>query len=426
MNIVARLKSLTLLKNASIYTGSNILSALVPFFCMPILTRYLEPSDYGIVAMMGSIISFMTPFVGMNVHGAVAAAYYHDNVDFPEFVKSCTTILIVSTVVVTLVVLLGANIIESYTLFPGDWLWTVVVVCFCQYILVVQLTILQVKQKAIKYGTIQIISVVTNTGLSLYLVVVLSMNWQGRVLAQVFSGCLLLVYSIYFLRKNGLLGLSFDEKYIKRALSFGVPLIPHAISGSLMTMADRFFVANFIDIGAAGLFVLGSQIGSGMELLTSSFNKAYVPWLFGNLKNITEEKKVRIVKLTYMYFIAILVIAACYSFLMPKVLGILVGEKFYAAGDYIWPFAFAGALNGMYYMVVNYIFYKGETTKLMHRTISVSVLHTFISYCFTYKYGVMGACWCVIISYLLFVVTTWSLSNKVYKMPWIKFIKGIH
>ena len=32
MNIVARLKSLTLLKNASIYTGSNILSALVPFF----------------------------------------------------------------------------------------------------------------------------------------------------------------------------------------------------------------------------------------------------------------------------------------------------------------------------------------------------------------------------------------------------------
>lgn len=422
MNIVARLKSLTLLKNASIYTGSNILSALVPFFCMPILTRYLEPSDYGIVAMMGSIISFMTPFVGMNVHGAVAAAYYHDNVDFPEFVKSCTTILIVSTIVVTLVVLLGANIIESYTLFPGDWLWTVVVVCFCQYILVVQLTILQVKQKAIKYGTIQIISVVTNTGVSLYLVVVLSMNWQGRVLAQVFSGCLLLVYSIYFLRKNGLLGLSFDEKYIKRALSFGVPLIPHAISGSLMTMADRFFVANFIDIGTAGLFVLGSQIGSGMELLTSSFNKAYVPWLFGNLKNITEEKKVRIVKLTYIYFIAILVIAACYSLLMPSILGILVGEKFYAAGDYIWPFAFAGALNGMYYMVVNYIFFDGATRSLMYRTLTSSLVHLCLSYILIKYYGIIGACYSVVLSYIILFIFVWHLSNRVYNMPWSKFV----
>ena len=197
------------------------------------------------------------------------------------------------------------------------------------------------------------------------------------------------------------MGLSFDEKYIKRALNFGVPLIPHAISGSLMTMADRFFVANFIDIGTAGLFVLGSQIGSGMELLTSSFNKAYVPWLFGNLKNITEDKKVRIVKLTYMYFIAILVVAACYSFLMPKVLGILVGEKFYAAGDYIWPFAFAGALNGMYYMVVNYIFFDGATRSLMYRTLTSSLVHLCLSYILIKYYGIIGACYSVVLSYII-------------------------
>ena len=419
MNIVARFKSLALLKNASIYTGANILSALVPFFCMPILTRYLEPADYGIVAMMGSIISFMTPFVGLNVHGAVATAYYHGNVDFPEFVKSCSTILVASTILVTLVVVLGASVIESYTLFPRDWLWTVVVICVGQYILIVQLTVLQVRGKAKKYGMIQIISVIMNTGLSLYLVVVLSMNWQGRVIAQVLTACLLLTYSIYFLWKNNLFGISFNRNYIRRALNFGIPLIPHAMSGCLITMTDRFFVANFIDIGTAGLFVLGSQVGAAIELLASSFNKAYQPWLFGNLKNITEEKKIKIVRLTYVYFIAILVIAACYSVLMPTVLGILVGEKFYAAGEYVWPFAFAGALNGMYYMVSNYAFYTGCTKKLMYRTMATSLLHVAVSYIFISKWGIVGACWAVVISYLMFLIFTWNLSTRVYSMPWL-------
>ena len=81
-------------------------------------------------------------------------------------------------------------------------------------------------------------------------------------------------------------------------------------------------------------------------------------------------------------------------------------------------------LKLLYYLVsVYYVFFKGETTRLMHRTIFVSVLHTLISYYFTYKYGVTGACWCVIISYVLFVVTTWNLSNKVYKMPWFYLVK---
>ncbi len=418
INILNKAK---LFKQASIYTGSNILSALVPFMCMPVLTRYLTPEDYGVVAIMGSMISFLTPFVGMNIHGAIAASYYHDDVDFIRFVRNCLGILVLSTVAVSIIVFVFSAPIARYTLFPADWLWAIVMVCFGQFLLNIQLTILQVSQKAKNYGVVQVLNVICNTGLSIGLIVIFSMNWEGRAWAQVLTSVAFLLWTIVFLRNYGIKGLSFDRDYIKKALDFGVPLIPHAISGFLLTMADRFYIANFVDLSTAGLFVLGAQIGQGISLITDSFNNAYVPWLFEKLQNITEPVKLMLVRYTYRYFIGILIIAGVYSVIMPHFLGFFVGEKFYSAGDYIWAFAFSGALNGMYYMVVNYIFYERKTAQLMYRTFFMSVLHTMASYFFTSYFGAKGACICVVASYFLTFIVVWQLSNRVYPMPWGQF-----
>ena len=418
MLIISKLRKVSLLKNASIYTGSNIFSALVPFICMPVLTRYLTPEDYGIVAIMGSLISFLTPFVGLNIDGAIAANYYHDSDNFTRFVKNCNSILVISSLVVVALIYIFSEYISSYTLFPSDWLWSLVMICVCQFVYGVHLTMLQMKQQALNYGILQVLTVIFNSGLSIFLVVVLSMNWQGRVLAQVITVLAFMMGSIYYFSKNGLLGLAFDREYINKALNFGVPLIPHAIAGSLLTVVDRFFIANYVDIGVAGLFVLGAQIGSGMELLTSSFNKAYVPWLFKQLKNITYERKCKIVRYTYLYFLSVILIAIVYSLALPYLLVIFVGEKFYASAQFVWPFAFAGAINGMYYMVVNYIFFTGHTAQLMYRTLLVGIIHTLLSYILTCYYGVVGACWCVLISHSVMFFIVWNLSNNVFKMPW--------
>lgn len=422
INILNKAK---LFKQASIYTGSNILSALVPFMCMPVLTRYLTPEDYGIVAIMGSMISFMTPFVGMNIHGAIATNYYHDDVDFIRFVRNCLSILVLSTIAVSIIVFIFSSPIARYTLFPADWLWAVIMVCFGQFLLDVQLTILQVLQKAKNYGVVQVLNAICNTVLSIGLIVIFSMNWEGRVWAQIITSAIFLLLTVVFFRSYGINGLAFNKAYIKKALSFGVPLIPHAISGCLLTMVDRFYIANFADVATAGLFVLGAQIGQGISLLTNSFNKAYVPWLFEKLQNITESTKIKLVRYTYIYFVGILIIAGAYSFVMPYFLGFFVGEKFFSAGNYVWAFAFANALNGMYYMVVAYIFYTEKMVPLMKRTMSVSVIHVMLSYWFISYYGVDGACSAIVLSYVLLFMIVWKLSNIVYPMPWniLKILK---
>ena len=74
--MIKKIINVGLFKTASVYTISNILNALIPFFLIPVLTRYLTPVDYGITSMMQVMIGFLTPFVGLNLHGAIAVKYY--------------------------------------------------------------------------------------------------------------------------------------------------------------------------------------------------------------------------------------------------------------------------------------------------------------------------------------------------------------
>ena len=64
----------SLFHSVGIYTITSGINAAIPFSIMPILTRYLTPSDYGTVAMFGVLLSFVAPFTGLSINGAIAKA----------------------------------------------------------------------------------------------------------------------------------------------------------------------------------------------------------------------------------------------------------------------------------------------------------------------------------------------------------------
>jgi len=46
-----------LFKNSLVYTGTNVINKAIPFFLLPIMTRYLTPTDYGIVATFNVLLA---------------------------------------------------------------------------------------------------------------------------------------------------------------------------------------------------------------------------------------------------------------------------------------------------------------------------------------------------------------------------------
>lgn len=423
---IRKILSSSLFKSSFIYTIANIINMAIPFFMLPILTRYLTPKDYGIVTILSLLLSFTTPFLGLCVNGAIQRQFYHlKKEEMSIYITNCLFILMGSSLLTTGVFWVFGNEICRWTSFPIDWLWAVIVIGFTQFISTILLSIWQVQEMSLSYSAFQISQAIVNTVLSVWFVVGLSMNWQGRIYGQVISSVLFFVVAIILLFKNGWIKLEKNNGYIKDALAFGVPLVPHLLSGTIKGVIDRIFIANMINLTVAGLYSVGFQMASFIIVLATSFNNAYVPWLYEKLKANEISTKKKIVIFTYIYFIVALLLVVIFSLAARFLFPIFLGDKFADSVIYVWWISIGFAFNGMYFMVVNYIFYANKTRVLGIITLLTSFLSVILNYFSIKTWGALGAAYTFALVNFITFIAVWIYSNKVLPMPWNIFKKRL-
>lgn len=414
-----RIAKSSLLRASSVYTFTNIINAAVPFALLPILTRFLTPSEYGLLMMFQVLIGAAAPFVGLNTYGALSRLYLEqDNFDLPEFISNCFIILIASTLLVGLAFWIFSGQISQATHLPGKWLWAVLAIAASQFIIQITLTLWQMQKKAITYAIFQITQTLLNLGLSIVLVLSLGLGWQGRIEAQVLAITLFAILAALFLWQGKWMRGGFNGAYFRQALKFGVPLIPHTVGTWIIFSTDRILINNMIGIAEAGIYSVGIQIGMIIGILQNSFNQAWVPWLFERLKRNDPREMTNIVKITYAYDIIILLLAFSLAAAAPWFLKFLAGKDFADASQFVLWISLGFAFNGMYKMVTNYIFYANKTHQLALLTFSTAIINLVASYILINLNGAIGAAQGTALAYFISFILTWFLANRIYRMPW--------
>jgi O-antigen/teichoic acid export membrane protein len=412
-----------LIRTMSTYTVANLLNAAIPFLLLPFLTTFLSKEDYGIVAMFQVLISFTQPFIGMNMESAIGRQYFEKQINIRSYVTNALYLIIISTTIVSLVFIGAGGLISRFTSFPSSWLWIVILCSFSQALSEIILTLWQVRYKAVNYALFRIIRTVLDIGLSVILVVVFRKTWDGRIEGQVIAVVIFAVLTIFFIVKEGWISPTVNKAYIKNALAFGLPLIPHVVGAVVMTMADRVFITNMVGLAATGLYAVGYQVGMLIALLQNSFNQAWIPWFYEKLKENNRETDKRIVKITYYYNVIILACALLLALCAPIIFKYLIGKDYYSAyGIVIW-IALGFAFNGMYKMVVNYLFFLQKTWVVSVATLLTAGISFLLNYLLIGIYGATGAAMATTISFFLQFVAIWIISARIYKMPWLYFIK---
>lgn len=415
-----------LFKNFFTYTSSNVIRSAIPFFLLPVLTRYLTPSDYGIVATFQVLLAFMIVCVGLNMHGAISVNFFKiSKEELKIYIGNVIFILFISFFLNFCIIFTAKKFLSHLIKFPENWLPVVIVVALFQSVSTLTLTLWQVEQKPLPYGIFQILQTTFNVTLSLIFVVALGWRWQGRLLGIIISSIAFGFISFFILYKREYIKLSFNKAYAKDALLFGIPLIPHALGGWIMTGIDRIFINSMVGVAATGIYTVGYQVGMIIGLLATSFNQAWSPFLFERLEENNLSTKVKIVRLTYLYFLAISFLVLILSFIAPWFLKFFVGRGFYCAYKYVIWIAMGYATRGMYYMVVNYIFYVKKTYILAWITFLSAGINVILNYLLIKANGAIGAAQATAIIFFVKFILTWILSAKVYKMPWFYIFKQI-
>jgi O-antigen/teichoic acid export membrane protein len=420
LKIIKQILNNKLFKDSLVYTIADVINKAIPFVLLPVLTYYLSPEDYGTLAAFNSLIGILAIFIGLSVHGAISVNYYKLNKkELAKYVGNVVYLLIFSFLLVLIIITIFQNILSPLLGLSYFWMLMASISTFASFFVIINLSLWLVEQKPKYYGGFQIGETIIKLGLSLFFVILLTMSWEGRAYGIVIGGVITALISIILLNKRRYLDFQLSKEYLKDALHFGIPLIPHQLSYWLRSGAIIFILVYLVGKKDTGLYNVGNQFVIPISVLTAAFNKAWAPYLYRKLSNNpTILEKERIVKFTYLYFISILIFALLLIYIAPMIINLLLEKQFHNSYIYIKYLAFAVAFQGMYFMVVNYIFYEKKTKYLAYITFFVSIINVLLAYYFINKEGAIGAAQAYLIANILTFLLVWYYSNKVYKMPW--------
>lgn len=410
-----------LLTTTSVYLIANILAAGIPFLLLPTLTRVLDPSQYGMVAMFLVLIGAMkniavTPFIG-----AINRKYFdrYAKVNYEGFAGS-GLLLIFSTIIIMYITMYSmSNFLADYLGIEQLWLYLAIYVSLSHGVIELVLGQFQITRKAAKYAFIQISLSVLNLVISLLFVLYFEWGAIGRVNAIVISYTVVAFFCLYLIFKHRFISLSnIRQNHIIEISKFSLPLMPHMIGGFLLSAFDRLVIAQKLGLDSVGIYFAALQVVMVAKVIFDALNKAYTPWLYENLNKGSNEINVTIVYGTYFWFLLIWIGVGSSFYLAPQITELILGPNFRSASHLLGWMAVSVAFKGMYLVIVNYCFYAKRTGYLSVISIVTGCITIVLILYFIERYGLVGVAYATSIGMGIRFVFVWWLASKCHNMPW--------
>jgi O-antigen/teichoic acid export membrane protein len=417
MSVVSKNK---FVKSIGSYTLVNIINKGIPFLLLPVLTHYLTTKDYGIITNIESLITITVTLVGINFSAAVTRQYVKKEVDIKGYFMSAFRVVLISFVIVSILFSSLASLIANFIDVPVEIIYVISFYAIMHNIIEVLLAIWRMQDKPFNYGVFRIVRTLIEVSISIVMVVSYNYGWLGRFSGIYIAGIVGGLVAILIFIKKGYFKGKYKKEYKTHFLKFGLPLIPHTISGVLIMYSDKIIITNYIDQDANGTYSVAFMIGMAISLLQNSFNQAWVPWLFKKLALNSLKEKQKLVKMTYIYMIVMLIFVFLLWSVTPFVYH-FIGADFSGGIGIVAIIGLGFAFNGMYKMMVNYMFYAEKTQIISLITISVAILNIVLSIYLIRDHGILGPAYASAITFFIQFIVTWYVSNKIYPMPWFKF-----
>jgi O-antigen/teichoic acid export membrane protein len=414
-----------ILRKSFIYTISNISLAAIPFFLLPILTRYLSPEEYGHIAMFNLLIAIFIIFISLNSQSAIMVNFFRrDEFNISNYIGNALILVIISIICTFILVFSFKNYISYYSNLSYSFVLLAFFAAIFNTVIQIFLSVLQSEKKALIYSAVKFLQALIDASLSLVLIIVFLLSFQGRLYGVSISFLIIGIMGIIYLIKNRYINLTLNLKYQIDLLKYGFPLIPHAIGGIIISMIDRILITNLIDIYNTGIYMVAVQIGLIFAVFVDAINKAYAPWMMEHLVDIKFKEKKIIVLYSYIYFLILILLATLGSIFSYPIIRLMAGDEYIVAAPLIKYIFFGNAFLGMYFIVTNYIFYAKKTSYLSWIMGSNGIFTVLLMYYFISNEGIIGAAKSYMISQFLMFIFTWALASKSFDMPWRKvFLK---
>ena len=412
-----RLKELV--RHSAVYGLGSIVARVLAVLLLPLYTRYLSPSDYGLIETLVALSAVLTALVAQAMKSAFFR-FYFDSADLERRLLVVRTAFWYVMAASTAVLIAGVALAQpiSWLLFhtrDHDGLVIAAFVGLWAAMNYEQMTSLfRVEQRSGGYVVATLANVAITIGATVLLVVAFDKGPVG-VLVGNFTGTLA-VYAALLVYSRRALGLQFDRKLYRAMNRFGLPLVPSAVALWLTNFSDRFFLVKFADAHEVGLYSIGVRVASAIVLLLTAFRMAWPAFAY-SIEDDREAQRTYSFVLTYVVYVCCW-LALALGLLAPWILKLITTEPFYPAQNVVAPLAFGVAAFGAYVVVQIGTGRARQTRANWIVTGVAALLNVALNLILIPPYGRMGAAVATVSAYtLLFLAMAWRAQN-VFHVPY--------
>lgn len=402
------------------YLGTSAVSRALPFLLLPFLTRYLDPEEYGTLALYFVLNQLCAPFVGLGLAVHVGRRFFQcSRAELARLNGNVLVVLAGSAGLGVLAVLAVAAVRGSVLGFTLPWLLLLPGLAAMDSLRQINLAVLRFERRPIAYGACEIGSALIGVTATVVLVACLALGWRGRVLGLAAGIFALAVFGLFDLLRRGYLARGLVTDQTGEILKISIPLVPHLLAGTVIMASDRLFIERFLGAAAVGVYSVGYQVGLVVMFFTEAFNNVWSVWLFEQLALADKADKRRVVRLTYLFDLVYLGLAGLLAVCSGLIVRVMATDAYQGAAAFVGWVALGYALRGMYTLVYPYLVHAKKTYFLGIATTAGALLNLGGNYLLVPRVGAVGSAQATAVSFAVLLAAVWWYANRVCPMPWL-------
>ncbi len=412
------------LKQTLIYAGGNLIRNLFYFLLIPLFTFKFVPAEYAVYSIITIFMSFMNLIYIMGMNESFYSYFHYKDTKEYHFTFITTTYLALFIFASVFSVLIYQFRYElSFLLLKtrkyGDIFSIVALILWFNSFYSITQSLLNIIEKSTSYIINKFVFIFVLFLFYAYGYFANKFTLVNLFRWQLYTSVITYISSSYFVLKILIRLYSKIEKAkifsfptIKSMIFFGLPMVPGSLSLLILALSDRYLISLLSPNGLhdAGIYAVSYKIGLTVSFLTSLYSLAYLPYAMKISKKRYAKTVYQRMFNTYLILGTMLSIAVI--LFAPEIFKLFINKSYHSGMKIVFFGTLSNYLIGIFYLI-NIAFYNIKKSKYIAVTVTFgAILNILLNIIFIPKYGMYGAGFASIFSYLIIVCLQYYIAKK--------------
>lgn len=397
-------------KASSYYLVGTLFNKGIGFITVPIFTRILTVSDYGIVTTYNSWVGIATMIMSLALYMSVRVSF----VDYEECVNDFFSSILLFTLCYGIGIMGIVSII--FYILPLSVSIAVIMLSLLQSLGTAMIeNISQYWMMKFKYRARTAILVLPNLISTVVAIIcikyVLSENiYLGRIIpTSIITFFVGVCLGGYFICKGKF---KFKKEYIIYGLKISLPLVLHGIALNILSQSDRTMITIIRNVTETGIYGLVYNFSMIATVITTAFDGIWIPYFTNKMK---ERKYEDINRMSVIYIELMMVAMTGVTLTGPEIVRMISTEPYWEGIKIIPPIVLSNYMIFLYSLYVNVEHFNKKTIFISVNTLIAAGTNIFLNIAFIKFWGYVGAAYATLVAYGLSLVLHYCYSRKLNK-----------